>query len=55
MNTYTITYFHAPDVHTACLYDITYHVDVEANNYDEGMAKFKMLNLGYLWSIDIKE
>lgn len=55
MNTYTITYFHSPDVHEACLYDIPYHVDVKANSYDEGKDKFKALNVGYLWSIDIKE
>lgn len=55
MNTYIVTYFHAQDVHEACLYDIPYHVHVEANNYEEGKQKFKDLRLGYLLSIDIKE
>ena len=55
MNTYTVTYFQNPDVYEAAMYDIPYHVDVQGKDYDEATDEFKMLHLGHLWSIDIKE
>lgn len=55
MNTYTVTYFQNPDIYEAAMYDIPYHVDVKAEDYDEAIDEFKMLHLGHLWSVDIKE
>lgn len=51
MKSFEVVYFHSPDPDAAS-WDTPWTIVVSGEDYEDAEFNFKVLKLGYLWSID---